>query len=154
MKNQVQLMKQTLQRRNNWFCGVVFLCSIIKVSEVIDLLNPIYEDQRKIEFFKGFQLGIFIALMIVCVYNLARNLSLMNNEEALVNKYIYENDERNIKLEQMCGMGSYWIEICVLLFLAMVVGYLSFEGSIALIVATLVVIIIKNSLYLYYKNKI
>lgn len=106
------------------------------------------------DFIRGFQMGIFCVLELVLVFLVFKNLGSMNNEKALKNLYIEENDERKIMIMQKTGAMGMAICNIGLAFATVVAGFFSETVFFSLLGATVFTALIKGFFKLYYHRKL
>ena len=146
--------KKTIRKRLNFFTGVILLFSVLFGGNMLHLFTPIVKNPHYVDFFSGVQVGMFIGIEIYLVYRVAYYMATLKDEKALRTLYIKENDERNMEIAKRSGIESYKFVIVILLAGAIVVGYFSMEGFIALMAAALVEILVRVGLYAYYSRTI
>lgn len=146
--------KKTIQKRLNFFTGVILLFSLLFAGNMLHWFTPIVKNPHYVDFFSGVQVGMFIGIEIYLVYRVAYYMATLKDEKALRTLYIKENDERNMEISKRAGIESYRIVIVILLAGAIVVGYFSMVGFIALMGAALVEILVRAGLYAYYSRTI
>lgn len=146
--------KKTIQKRLNFCIGGIFLFTILFGRNLLHLFTPVVQNKHYVDFFSGFQFGIFFAIELYFVFRVAYYMATLKDEKALRNLYIKENDERSMEIAKRSGIESYRLVIVILLAGAIVVGYFSMEGFIALVAAALVEILVRAGLYAYYSRSI
>lgn len=102
---------------------------------------------------QGVSMGIFAGLELVAVYNFARTLAALRNEEKLKEMYIDETDERNIAINKETSQTSSAVSMMGTAMAAVAAGFfdekICFSLGAVLIFSALVTIIVNA----YYKRK-
>lgn len=146
--------KNTIRKRLKFYTGVIALFTILFGANVLHWFTPIVPNEHYVDFFSGFQFGLLIGIELFIVFRIAHYTSILKDEKKLRMLYIKENDERTLEIGKRCGCESYKYVIVILLAGAIIWGYFSMEGFIALMVAALVEILVRGGLYIYYSKTI
>ncbi|MDE6788155.1 MAG: hypothetical protein K2J47_02380 [Ruminococcus sp.] len=109
-------------------CGVI--STIGGASGLFEKYKP---DGDFGDFLSGFQIGVFIAFILICVFFLAKYTAALKSEKVLKEMYIKETDERNIKISEMTGVKLQQSLCFPLLFATIISGYFSAEVFFTLI---------------------
>lgn len=114
---------------------------------------PSESDIRFHDFFRGFHLGFFSAVEAVLLYTLVKNGFTLKHPERLRKRYIKETDERMALIRQKTG--SFGLAVCEMGLLAGAVaaGFFSETIFFSLLGAAMFVILVENTLMVYYKHK-
>lgn len=150
----MEKFKATIKKRSNFCLGGIFLFTILFGRNILHWFTPAVENQHYVDFFSGFQFGIFFAIELYFVFRIVYYMTVLKDDKKLRNLYIKENDERNLEIGKRCGCESYKFVIVILLSAAIIVGYFSIDGFIALLGAALVEILVRAGLYVYYSKTI
>lgn len=150
----MEKFKKTIRKRLNFYIGVILLFSVLFGGNMLHWFTPIVKNPHYVDFFSGVQVGMFIGIEIYLVYRVAYYMAILKDDKALRTLYIKENDERNMEIAKKSGIESYKFVIVILLAGAIIVGYFSMEGFIALMGAALVEILVRAGLYAYYSRAI
>lgn len=130
MENYKKIIQQRLLAMGLFLmsCGVI---SIIGGSS--GLFEKYKPDGDFGDFLSGFQLGVFIAFILICVFFLAKYTAALKSEKVLKEMYIKENDERSVKISELTGVRLHKSICFPLLFSAIISGYFSAEVFFTLI---------------------
>ncbi len=150
----MEKFRRTIQKRIWMYIGVIAIFSFMLGAQAFGWFTPAVANEHYVDFLSGFQFGILVAVDLVCVYNVFYYLTALKDNEKLKKLYIKENDERELEIDKRSGMVSYKAMIIILIIAAVIVGYFSMEGFIALMGAALLEIIVRVVLYGYYSKTI
>lgn len=146
--------KRTIEKRMKFYIGVIGVFTILFAAKVLHWFTPVVQNQHYTDFFSGFQFGMLLGIELFLVYRIAYYQGVLKSDKKLRIIYIKENDERNLEIQKRSGIESYKFTIVILLAGAMIVGYFSMGGFIALVGAALVEILVRLGLYIYYSKTI
>lgn len=153
MDKKAELMQKVLLKRNICLILLISVSAIFNVIHARGMLDSLVQQGANGDFLRGFQIGMFIAIDLVCVYVLVKNLAILNDEKKLLELYIKEHDERNRHIQMLVGMNTYWIEVATLLLTTVIIGYFSMVAMLIMIGLTLLLAIERMILYVNYSNK-
>ena len=105
------------------------------------------------DFAQGLVLGICMSSMIVSIYFLVRNYTVLHNEEKLKKLYIELNDERNVSISKETMKTSSKICIVVTALACIVSGFINEIVCITLSADLLISAVITVAVQMYYKKK-
>lgn len=148
----MEKFKKTIQKRIWMITIVVGIFSILLALQVSNKFVSIIPNQNYVDFLRGFRFGLLVAVVGIGVYSIFYYLTSLNNADKLKNIYIKENDERTCEIDKRSGMASFKVMIIILILAAIIVGYFSLAGFIALIGAVLLELIVRLILYCYYSK--
>ena len=105
------------------------------------------------DFAQGLTMGVFCGSELVAVYNLARSLAALRNEEKLKEMYIQETDERNAAIQKETSQKSSAISIFITAMAALAAGF--FDEKICLVLASVLLVnaLIYISVNMYFRQK-
>lgn len=146
--------KKTIEKRMKFYIGVIGVFTILFAAKVLHWFTPVVQNQHYTDFFSGVQFGLLFGIELYLVYRIAYYQGVLKNDKKLRILYIKENDERTIEIAKRSGIESYKITIIILLGGAIVVGYFSIGGFIALLGAAIVEILVRMGLFIYYSKTI
>ncbi|MDE6519129.1 MAG: hypothetical protein K2K91_01530 [Ruminococcus sp.] len=150
MENYKKIIQQRL-----WAMGLFSMScgSIYLVGGVSGLFEKYIPDGTFGDFFSGFQVGVLLAFILLCVFFLARYIIALNSEKVLKKMYIKETDERSVKISELTGVRLQKIVCFPLLFSAIIAGYFSAEVFFTLIVVIFFISLV-TAVRRFYFNKI
>lgn len=104
------------------------------------------------DFASGLVTGVFIGIMLVSVYNLAKIYAVLKNEEKLKQMYIQETDERNVAVSKETMKTSSVISVMVTAVAAIVSGFFNPVISMTLGISVMVDAVITIAVQSYYNK--
>lgn len=104
------------------------------------------------DFLSGFQMGLFVSLMLIAVYNIAKMLSALNNPDKLKIMYINETDERTKAISEKSGHNLFMAWSYPVLLADIISGYFSIEVFFTLLGALVFMNAVHLALIFYYKK--
>ncbi|MDI9470079.1 MAG: hypothetical protein QM296_07725 [Bacillota bacterium] len=126
--------------------GVIMVSIIAICQPLVWFVIPEYPDALN----KGFTSGFLIGIALVAVAIIARNASVLKNEDELRKLYIKENDERTLAVEASAGKTGIKIVLMGLAIAMAVAASIHRVVALTLLGATLftvAVIFITNWIY-------
>lgn len=150
----MEKFKKIIRKRLRFNIGVIGVFTILFATKILHWFTPMVQNQHYTDFFSGVQFGLLFGIELYLVYRIAYYQGVLKNDKKLRSLYIKENDERTIEIAKRSGIESYKITIIILLGSAIVVGYFSMSGFIALLGATMVEILVRACLLFYYSRTI
>ena len=105
------------------------------------------------DFAQGLVFGVCTGVMVVAVYFLVKNYTVLHDEEKLKKLYIEVTDERNIAITKESLKTSSTISMVVIALASIVSGFFSEAISITLASVLLVNALITIIVQTYYKKK-
>lgn len=148
----MEKFKKTIQKRIWMLTIVVGIFSILLALQVSDKFVSIIPNQNYVDFLRGFRFGLLVAVVGIGGYSIFYYLTALNNADKLKKIYIKENDERTCEIDKRSGMASFKVMLIILILAAIIVGYFSLAGFIALLGAVLLELIVRLILYCYYSK--
>ena len=105
------------------------------------------------EFTVGLVTGMFIGIMLVSVFNLAKIQTALNNEEKLREMYIQQTDERNIAISKETMKTSGFISVMITALAVIISGFFNPVISITLAISLVADAVITFAVRSYYNKK-
>lgn len=105
------------------------------------------------DFAQGISIGVFVGMELVAVYNLARTLTALRNEEKLKETYINETDERNIAIQKETSQKSATISMVGTSIAAIAAGFFDEKICFSLVAVLLFSALVTIIVNAYYKRK-
>lgn len=105
------------------------------------------------DFAIGLVTGVFIGIMFVSVFNLARIYTALHNEEKLKTMYIQKTDERNIEIGKETMKTASITSLMVTAIAVIVSGFFNPAISMALGISIMVNAVIAIAVRSYYNKK-
>lgn len=132
---------------------VLVACVVILLGGVASGVLPYHGGKENAaDFMEGFQLGALCAIALWVVYLLVRYEQALRDDAKIKEIYYKENDERTNYIAMMAGKNSMNVTLVILLIAAVIVGYFSFEGFVALVGAAVVESLVMLGFKLYYSR--
>lgn len=147
MENYKKIIRQRLMSMGLFLmtCGIIVL--LCGASGIVEKYKP---DGNFGDFLSGFQLGVFIAFSLICVFCLARYIIALNSEKVLKEMYIKETDERSVKISELTGVRLQKIVCFPLLFSAIIAGYFSAEVFFTLVAVIFFINLVAAARKIYF----
>ncbi len=152
MEKRLEKMRKEITRQNGLFVSLFLLSSCILTLSQTGLITANYADTARADFISGFLIGLVIVIDFVCILNMVRNAAALKDEKKLTRLYNEKNDERTKQIEALAGGNSIRISMVLLLAIALVASFFSFEAFLALVGSVVVIGLVHKALILYYKN--
>lgn len=150
MENYRKIIQQRLLAMGLFTMSCGSICIVGGASGLFEEYKP---DGIFGDFFSGFQVGVLLAFIFLCVFFLARYIIALKNEKVLKEMYIKENDERSVKISELTGLRLQKIVCFPLLFSAIIAGYFSAEVFFTLIAVIFFISLVTTVRKIYF-NKI
>lgn len=150
MENYRKIIKQRLLAMGLFTMSCGSICLVGGMSGLFEKYKP---DGNFGDFLSGFQVGVFIAFILICVFFLAKYTTALKNEKVLKEMYIKETDERSVKISELTGERLKKIVCFPLLFSAIIAGYFSAEVFFTLIAVIFFIGLVTTARKIYF-NKI
>lgn len=150
MKNYKKIIKQRLLAMGLFTMSCSSICLVVGMSGLPEKYKP---DGDFGDFLNGFQLGVFIAFVLICIFFLAKYTTALKNEKVLKEMYIKETDERSVKISELTGERLQKTVCFPLLFSAIIAGYFSAEVFFTLIAVIFFISLVATVRKIYF-NKI
>jgi len=150
MDKKIEKMRETLKRRNMAALGAVLLAAALVIIVKRPFVANLASDQQHLDFLQGFVSGLGIAIDFVFLLVIAKNNAAMKDEKKLIRLYNEINDERMMKIEALAGKSAIKISAFAMVFMALIVSFVSIECALAIFAALSVMAIIKVVSRLYY----
>lgn len=149
MENYKKIIQQRLLAMGLFTMSCGSICLVGGMSGLFEKYKP---DGDFGDFLSGFQLGVFIAFVLICVFFLAKYTAALKSEKVLKEMYIKENDERNIKISEMTGVKLQQSLCLPLLFATIIAGYFSAEVFFTLIAVIFFISIVTTARKIYFNK--
>lgn len=148
----MEKFKKVIKKRIMLLIIVVCIFSLLLALQVCDKFVSIIPNQHYVDFLRGFRFGLLCAVESMGLFQICYYLLVLNNEKKLKKMYIKENDERACEIDKRSGMSSYKVTLVLLVILAIIVGYFSFDGFVAILGAIVLEIVVRLVLHIYYSK--
>ncbi len=142
MTKQIDKMRADIENRIKRTIGIVFGLVVLFFIYQSNVFPIELGDERLNSYVSGFQVGIYITLMVLYLTKFAKYRRALKDEALLKQLYYKENDERIVYVNQQVGKSAMSINTVILLFAALVAGYF----NIVVFVTILVVVVAENIL--------
>lgn len=149
MENYRKTIQQRLLAMGLFTMSCSSICLVGGMSGLFEKYKP---DGNFGDFLSGFQIGVFIAFVLICVFFLARYIIALNNEKVLKEMYIKETDERSVKISELTGVRLQKTVCFPLLFSAIIAGYFSAEVFFTLIAVVFFISIVTAVRKIYFNK--
>ncbi len=126
--------------------AAVFICGL---TGIFDRFSPQGDFG---DFLRGFQTGLFITLMLIAVYSIAKMLSALKNPDKLKMTYIDETDERTKAISEKSGHNLFLAWCYPMLLATIISGYFSSSVFFTLLCALIFFELVHKALVIYYKK--
>lgn len=143
-------IKASIKKKITAYALVAFLSSALLIISQRPSIASLYAKSGHADFMHGFVVGMVIAIEIVCVYQISKYINALKDEKKLIRIYNELNDERLCQIESLSGKSAVEFTAIVLLILALIVSFISFEATIAFLAALTILFITKKSCSIYY----
>ncbi|MCR5273138.1 MAG: hypothetical protein K6E13_09155 [Lachnospiraceae bacterium] len=150
MEKKRELMKSYLIKRNNVFVAIMLLCLAVFYISGRESIIAQYDSINHADFMQGFVTGFLIVMLVFCIYNISKNFQAMKDDTKLTRLYNELHDERAYQIESKAGIFTMSCSVIVMLVLAIIVSFFSFEATLALLAAIFIQAIIKKISKAYY----
>lgn len=150
MENYKKIIQQRLLAMGLFLMSCGSICIVGGTSGLFEEYKP---DGDFGDFLSGFQIGVFIAFILICIFFLAKYTTALKSEKVLKEMYIKETDERSVKISELTGVRLQKIICFPLLFSAIISGYFSAEVFFTLIAVIFFISIVTTTRKIYF-NKI
>lgn len=132
----------------------LIIALVITVITYIGLTIKTDSFARVPSFIQGYNLGIFIGLILLIIFHLFRNYSVLKENKKLKKMYIKENDERSKVIRQKAGASATYILNFSFVLATIVAGFFNeviFYTLLAVIFSTFFVV---TTMKIYYEKTI
>jgi uncharacterized membrane protein len=106
------------------------------------------------DFVKGFNSGVFSAVVGLSILSIISNCLTLRNEEKLKKLYIDENDERKLLIQQKSSSSTFNIVLYFLLLAAIVAGFFSKTVFFTLLASIFFMLLTRILTALYYERQL
>lgn len=127
---------------------IVALLAVIYGNFYLKYKFPLKEDVT------DYVVGFFTGLELVSVFYMATLIRAYRNRDILEKMYTKETDERMILIKMKSGANIIPIFSMVIVIVALIVAYVSYEAFLALMIVAFVQIIFSKTLKIYWSKKI
>ena len=124
-------------------CGVTLLIVLLRQPAKLHIA----------EFIKGFQTGILISVIGICIFYIIRAIRVLKDDEKLKQLHIDETDERKLLVQQKANSMSMIVTTFVLVGGTAISGFFNETIFFTLLATCVVILIPANLLKLYYSKK-
>lgn len=154
MTKQIDKMRMDIESRIKRTIGIVSGLLALFFCYQSNIFPIELGDERANSYVSGFQIGIYITLMLLYLAKLAKYRRALKDEALLKQLYYQENDERVVYVNQQVGKSAMSINTVILLFAALVAGYYNITVFVTILVIIFVENIIQFILEKYYTNRV
>jgi hypothetical protein len=152
MEKKLEKMKKEIQRQNAVLIGLFSIASGLLVLSNSGFLARHYTGGQYADFIDGFILGLVIVTDIICIFRLVKNQAAIKDEKKLTRLYNEMNDERTKQINALAGGNSVKMSMILLIVVALIVSFISFEAFLAIIGAVVVIGLVHKGMVLYYSR--
>lgn len=150
MEKKLEKMRKDIQGRLKRKTGLL-VCIIALYGVVVSEIFPVQlVNENATDFIKGFQLGLLIIVDLITLNQSIKYQKALKDDAKLKQLYYKEHDERECYIQQKVGKSSMEITMVLMVVLAVIAGYFSFEVFLTLLAATLIQGLIYFGLKGYY----
>lgn len=146
MENYKKMMQQKIAVNAVMFC----LGSAVFMVGQWGYLSKYKPDGNFGDFISGFQVGLFVVLVVWLISSTACIGSALKNEKKLKEMYIKDTDERNMKISEMIGIKLYQSLCFPILIATIIAGYFSAEVFFTLLAVVLFISIVTIARKIYF----
>lgn len=152
MEKRLEKMRKDIQTRLKRKMGLL-ACVIILMGVVGTGRFPVkLVNENVSDFVLGFQVGLLIVVAVFALNQVVKYQKALKDDTKLKQLYYKEHDERVCYIQQKVGKSSMEITVVLMVVIAVIAGYFSFEVFLTLLAAVVLQLLINLGLKAYYSQ--